>query len=114
MNRLDPLRAAREAVTANASRPATAIIHDTPDARLVVFRLLAGQAVAPHKSTSSVHLAVLEGEVLISGENDGQPVEIGCRAGDLVTFAPGELHGMRAESTELLLLATITPRPGSR
>jgi hypothetical protein len=33
----------------------------------------------------------------------------------MVAYAPGELHGMRAtEGAELLLMATITPRPGER
>jgi hypothetical protein len=31
-----------------------------------------------------------------------------------MVYAPNELHAMRAEGEELLLLATITPRPGSR
>jgi len=39
-----------------------------------------------------------------------------CRvaAGDVVTYDPNEIHGMRAADEELVLLATITPRPGSR
>jgi hypothetical protein len=30
----------------------------------------------------------------------------------MVTYSPNELHGMRAGDEELLLLATIAPRPG--
>ena len=77
---LDPLRAARDAVAANPARPATAVLHDSPDAPLLVFRLAPGQ----------------------------------CAAGDVVVYAPDERHAMRAESEELLRLATITPRPGAR
>jgi quercetin dioxygenase-like cupin family protein len=40
--------------------------------------------------------------------------ERACAAGDVVVFAPDELHGMRAADAELLLLATIAPRPGAR
>jgi len=32
----------------------------------------------------------------------------------VIAYAPGEAHGMRADTEELLLLATIAPRPGSR
>jgi quercetin dioxygenase-like cupin family protein len=110
MTHLDPRAAARAAASANPTRPATAVIHDTDDARLVVFRLAAGQEVAPHTSASSVLLTVLEG----SGTLSGADAERVCRAGDVVAYAPGELHGMRATDGELLLLATIAPRPGTR
>jgi quercetin dioxygenase-like cupin family protein len=114
MKSLDPRRAARDAVAANPSRPATAIIEDSPDARLVVFRLAPGQAVPPHRSPSTVQLAVLEGAGVLTGEDGGAPTERACAAGDVVLYAPSELHGMRAVDAELLLLATITPRPGTR
>jgi quercetin dioxygenase-like cupin family protein len=111
---LDPIRAARAAVAANPTRPATAIVHDGADARLIVFRIAPGQAVAPHRSPSTVQLTVLEGDGVLTGEQDGEPVERACRAGEVVVYAPNEQHGMRAGDRELLLLATITPRPGSR
>lgn len=114
MKTLDPLISARAAVATNPTRPATAVIHDTGDLRLIVFRIGAGQAVPPHRSASSVMLTVLEGEGVLSGEADGAPVDVACQPGDVVTYDPGELHGMRATSAELLLLASITPRPGSR
>jgi len=108
MTRIDALLAARQAVAVRLDRPATAIVYDSPDVRLVVFRLEAGQEVAPHRSTSSVQLMVLEGRGTLSGESE----ERSCDAGDVVVYAPRELHGMRALESELLLLATITPRPG--
>jgi putative transcriptional regulator len=109
MTHLEPATAARAAV-ANGGRPATAILHDAPDARLVVFRLAPGQAVPPHRNASTVTLSVLEGRGTLSG-GDG---ERACGPGDVVVYAPDELHGMRADDAELLLLATITPRPGTR
>ena len=118
MNSIDPRRAAREAIATSPARPATAIVYDSPDARLVVFRLAPGQAVPPHKSTSTVQLTVLEGSGMLSGAShgtsDGTTREHACATGDVVLYAPEELHGMRALGEELLLLATITPRPGSR
>ncbi len=107
---LDPRAAARAAHAATPDRPATAILHDSDDARLVVFRLAPGQAVKPHRSGSTVTLAVLEGTGLLSGGDGERP----CAAGDVVVYEPQELHGMRATDAELLLLATITPRPGAR
>jgi quercetin dioxygenase-like cupin family protein len=110
MTVLDPRAAARAAVAASPSRPATAVLLDTPDVRLVVFRIAPGQAVPPHRSPSSVTLSVLEG----SGTLSGGDAERRCAAGDVVAYAPEELHGMRAEGEELLLLATIAPRPAER
>lgn len=107
---LDLRAAARDAVAASATRPATAVIHDTPDARLVVFRIAPGQEVAPHTSVSSVLLTVLAGSGLLCGGDE----ERRCAAGEMVAYAPGERHGMRATDEELLLLATITPQPGTR
>ena len=110
MKQLDPRAAARAAVSANPTRPATAVIHDTEDARLVVFRIAPGQEVAVHTSPSTVMLTVLEGTGVLSG-GDG---ERACGPGDVVAYAPGEPHGMRPGESDFLLLATITPRPGTR
>ena len=107
---LDPRAAARDAVAASPTRPATAVIHDTADARLVVFRIAPGQEVVPHTNPSTVMLTVLAGSGLLSGAEG----ERRCAAGEMVAYAPGERHGMRATDEELLLLATITPRPGER
>jgi quercetin dioxygenase-like cupin family protein len=107
---IDPVAAARSAVAAHPDRPATAVLLDNPDVRLIVFRLAPGQAVPPHSSPSSVTLTVLAGTGVISGGTD----ECSCSTGTVVGFAPEELHGMRAEDDELLLLAAVTPRPGLR
>jgi quercetin dioxygenase-like cupin family protein len=110
MMTLNPLAAARSAVAASPSRPATAILFDEPDARLVVFRIGAGQSVAPHRNPSTVMLTVLHGQGFVSGASGEQP----AKEGDLFTFAPNETHGMRSEDAEFFLMATITPRPGER
>jgi quercetin dioxygenase-like cupin family protein len=109
MKKLNPLSQARAAVAANPTRPATATIHDSPEIRLVVFRLGVGQQVAVHTSKSRVTLQVLEGEGVLSGGD----TEMACTAGDVVAYEPGEPHGMKSADGELLLLAAITPRPGS-
>ena len=61
-----------------------------------------------------MQLAVLDGVGVLTGEAEsGGTAEQICTAGDLAVYLPNELHGMRAAGeTDLLLLATITPRPG--
>jgi quercetin dioxygenase-like cupin family protein len=107
---MQPAETARTAVAPHANRPATYLLHDAPDVRLVTFVLAAGQSVPPHRNSSSVLLTVLSGQGMISGEAD----ERVCVEGDIVAFGPNELHGMRAIDEEFLVLAAITPRPGSR
>lgn len=116
MKRFDPLTAARQAVANRLDRPATAIVHDSPDVRLIVFRLAPGQSVAPHRSSSSVQLTVLEGGGVLTGESEGGgTADQACTVGDVFVYLPNELHGMRcAGEDDLLLLATITPRPGAQ
>ena len=110
MRVVSALAAARDAVSAQPSRPATALLHDSPDARAVVFRIEAGQEVSPHTSASTVLLWVVAGSGTVSGVSGENPVS----SGDLVTYEPGELHGMKAGSEHLVLVAVITPRPGTR
>jgi quercetin dioxygenase-like cupin family protein len=106
--------AAHTAVAVNPSKPATATLHDSPDLRLLVFRLSPGQEVPPHRSVSTVMLTVLAGTGTLTGDPESSPNEAVCEPGDVVIYAPNEIHGMRATHGPLLLLATITPRPGER
>jgi quercetin dioxygenase-like cupin family protein len=61
-----------------------------------------------------VQLTVLAGSGVLATEVGGAALEQQYEAGDVVTYDPNELHWMRATDEELLLLATITPRPGAR
>ncbi len=108
MNVYQPAAVAAGAPSARPDRPAMAIVHDSPDARLVVFRIEPGQRVAPHTSTSTVILLVVAGSGLVSGADGEQPVG----PGDMVAYAPEERHGMRALAEPFVVLATIAPRPG--
>ncbi len=110
MKVLSALTAARDAVSAQPSRPATALLYDAPDARVVVFRIEPGQEVAPHTSTSTVLLSIVTGTGTVSGASGESPVV----PGDLVSYDMGELHGMRAGDDTLVIVATIAPRPGAR
>lgn len=106
MNVLDVQAAAEAAVQAHPSRPATAVVHDVPGVRLVVFRIEPGQQVAPHTSEATVLLTVISGRGTISGP-DG---ETSAGPGTVVTYAPGELHGMRADAERFCILASIIRR----
>lgn len=110
----DSLTIADTAVSGNPDRAATAIILDAPDARLVAFRLSAGQEVPMHSSTSTVILSVVSGTGVISGRIDGTIHDREVGVGAIVAYEPGELHGMRALNEVFVVIATITPRPGSR
>lgn len=109
----DILTIADHAVTRNPERPATAIVHDSADARLVVFRIDAGQEVAPHNSTSTVILSVIRGSGIISGPVAGVMADHAVSVGSVAAYEPGELHGMRAISETMVVAATIAPRPGA-
>src|SRR5688500_13510298 len=96
------------AVAARADRPATATMHDSPDVRLVVFRIEPRQQVATHTNASTVVLTVLEGSGMVTGA-DG---ERAAGAGDVIAFETREPHGMRATDQRFILVAAIAPRPG--
>ena|SRR5688500_14144882 len=110
MNGYLPGAIARDAKAFNPAKPAMALVHDCDDARVVVFRIAPGQAVERHVTRSTVVMHVLSGTGTISGGDDERAVEPGM----MLTFVPGEAHGMRASDDELVVLATIAPRPGTR
>lgn len=104
---------AGRAISANPDRASTAILLDSDDARIVVFRIDAGQGVPPHTSDSTVILTVVSGSGFVSGPVAGVITELQVSAGAIATYSPGELHGMRAEADNLVIVATIAPRPGT-
>ncbi|NUQ19896.1 MAG: cupin domain-containing protein [Gemmatimonadaceae bacterium] len=108
MNVIDLLDTARAIPSRGGDRPATAIAIDTPDVRVVLFRLAPGQQVPPHTSPSTVVLNVLAGQGWVVGAEG----ERSCRAGEVIAYAPEERHGMHAGDRELIIAATIAPRPG--
>lgn len=114
MKLFSPLDTVPQAVASNATRPATTVLVDTPDVRVLAFRFLPGQVVPIHRNQSSVLLTVLEGRGYVAGESEGLPDERACSAGDVIAYEPGEGHSMRAGHVAMTLLATITPRPGER
>ena len=110
MNVYETRALAAAAVNARPDRPATALIHDAADARLVLFRIEPGQEVPVHTSTSTVLLMIVSG----SGSVAGIDGERAVRAGDIVAYDNNEPHGMRATGEQLVIAAVIAPRPRER
>jgi len=90
-----------------AERPATMLLHDEPNLRIVAFTLEPGQEVPPHKSTSSVLVQVTEGLGTFIGE-DGEAT---LSQGEGAVYAPNEVHAIRANEVPLRFVAVIAPRP---
>jgi quercetin dioxygenase-like cupin family protein len=101
---------AASAVSARPDRPATALIHDAADARVVLFRIEPGQEVPVHTSTSTVLLLIVSGSGTVAGADGEREV----RAGDIVAYDNNERHGMRATGEQLVIAAVIAPRPRER
>ena len=109
MQHYQPLVMAEGVTAARASVPGMALVHDSDAVRMIVFRIEPGQQVAEHTSPSTVVLTVLHGAGLVM--RDGEPLPV--TVGDVVVYSPRELHGMRAVNERFVVMATITPRPGS-
>jgi quercetin dioxygenase-like cupin family protein len=89
-------------------RPASAILHDEPNVRVVAFHLQPGQRVPPHRSESTVVVQVVAGR----GRFEGADGAVVLEAGEGAVFEPGEMHAIDADGEPLRFLAVITPRPG--
>lgn len=92
-----------------AERPASMILHDEPNVRVVAFRLEPGQEIKPHRSTSTVLVQVVEGAGTFTGEDDSALLA----PGEGAVYEPGELHSIRADVVPLRFLAFLTPSPAS-
>ena len=110
MKLYDARAAAAQAVANHPDRPATALVHDSADARVVMFRIEPGQEVPVHTSASTVLLVIVAGTGTVAGADGDRHVG----PGDIVAYDPREPHGMRATGEQLVIAAIIAPRPGSR
>jgi quercetin dioxygenase-like cupin family protein len=94
---------------AQPDRPATELLHDENNARIIAFHLQPGQQVKPHRSESTVFVQVVAG----GGWFRGESTQAYLTAGEGAVYEPGELHSIDAGDTPLRFLAIITPRPAS-
>jgi quercetin dioxygenase-like cupin family protein len=90
-----------------ADRPATALLYEDVNARIVSFHLLPDQEVAPHRSRSTVVVQVLEGEGLFQGDAR----EVRLTTGQTAVFDPDEMHAIKSVGGSLRFLAVLSPRP---
>ena len=109
MNIYEAAALAAGALSVRPDRPATTLVHDSADARVVMFRIDPGQEAAVHTSKSTVLLLIVSGAGSVAGAQGERSV----KAGDIVVYDPREPHGMRATSEQLVIAAVIVPRPGS-
>lgn len=93
---------------ARPDRPATRVLHDEPNLRVIAFHLLPGQTVPPHKNASTVLVQVITG----SGRFAGEDADATLRAGESAVYRPQETHSMEALAEPLVFHAIIAPRPG--
>lgn len=78
-------------------------------ARAVLLRIAPGQELGEHQVRERAWVTVVEGEV----EMECGDAPFRARAGELVTFAPGERHSVRSEGgARILLLLAPWPAEG--
>ena len=95
-----------EAVEFDPVRPKNKIIADSPQARVMIFCLEAGQVVPTHGSPSLVLFYTVAGEgMALVGEE-----EVPLRPGVLVQCPPNVPHGLKGVNS-LVVMATVAPRP---
>ncbi|MGH7619012.1 MAG: cupin domain-containing protein [Gemmatimonadaceae bacterium] len=99
---------AAAAVAPKGGGPATVLLHDCGDARVVLFRINPGQVVPVHTSSSTVLLTIMSGTGTVIGEDGERTV----KPGDIVAYTEHEPHGMQAADEQLTIAAVIAPRPG--
>ncbi len=86
------------------------ILHDSPDARVVLFRFGPGQGIPMHRSASAMTIRVLAGAGVVAQLGAERTI----REGHKIAFAPHEAYALRADRDPLTVLATITPNPRVR
>jgi quercetin dioxygenase-like cupin family protein len=95
-----------EAIRFDPARPSSKVLLDSPQARLVLFCLEAGQEVPAHGSDSLVIFYTVQGAgIAMLGEEEAE-----LRPGVVVQCPPKVQHGLKAKDS-LVVLATIAPRP---
>lgn len=86
------------------------IVHDSPDARVVLFSFQPGQGVPLHRTPAAVTLRVLRGRGVFT-RNEGQRT---IWEGSKVAVAPHEAYALRADRETMTVLVTIAPSPTTR
>lgn len=95
-----------EMIKFDPARPVPRTLIDTPQVRILLFCLEAGQELPAHGADSEVAFYTLQGRgVAIVGDQ-----ETALRPGVLVRCPPQVPHGLRGEDS-LAVMAIVAPRP---
>lgn len=90
----------------NPARPMSRLLADSPEARVVLFSIGAGQEIPAHISPSRVFMYCAQGAgSFLKGE-----AQVPVKPGTMVECAPYENHGMSA-TEDMLVMAVIAPCP---
>lgn len=96
----------RTAVAFSAGGPGVTVLHESPDLKVVLVGLEAGQALPVHPGpAASFHFLDGDGVMVVGAE------EVGVTAGATVVVPPGALRAVRATS-RLVFLGSLGD-PGS-
>ena len=90
--------------------PTVSILHESPEARVVLFSFRPGDGIPLHRTPSSVTLRVLRGRGLVTRVAGQSAIWEGTK----LAVEPHEAYALRAEREPLTVLATITPSPRGR
>ncbi len=93
-----------------ADRPASALLHDEDNVRVVAFSLLPRQVVPAHSSHSSVLVHVLRGSGRFLGAA-GTAGALALEPGQSAVYEAEERHSIEAGEAGLEFLAVIAPAP---
>ena len=90
--------------------PTVSILHDSPEARVVLFSFSPGDGIPLHRTPSSVTLRVLRGRGVVTRPEGQSAIWEGTK----LAVGPHEAYALRADRDPLTVLATITPSPRGR
>jgi quercetin dioxygenase-like cupin family protein len=83
------------------------VLFSTPEARMVMIDLAAGERLGEHEVHERAIIQVARGSVELTSESGA----IACREGAVILLEPGERHGVLARGHARILL-TLAPWPG--
>lgn len=95
--------------TPSVGRQKPRVLFSSPECRIVVLDLAAGEDMADHRVRERALVEVISGRISIEVAEE----TVQCEAGTLVTFDPGEQHALRGlEDARLLLVLAPWPAAG--
>lgn len=101
-----------QALEFHDANPNAQPVYVDKDGRVLRFMLKSGQSIREHNAPDSPFYAVvLQGHGLFSGA-DGQAQRVGPY--DLLIFAPGESHEVKALDEDLIFVGFLQGVPGTR